>query len=51
MLTTADGERYRVSDGGGCGGYARIADADLARITRDLVGRRPTKAEKGASNG
>jgi hypothetical protein len=48
MLTTADGERYRVSDGGGGGGYARIADADLARIKRDLVRKRPTKAAKGA---
>ena len=48
MLTTADGERYRVSDGGGHGGYARIVPADLARINRELVGKRPTKAEKGA---
>lgn len=48
MLTTDDGKRYRVSDGGGCEGYARIADADLARIKRDLVGKRPPKATKGA---
>ena len=37
-------DRYRLSDGVGREGYARIREEDLFRIKRDLVGKRPPRA-------